>query len=391
MEELITHRENLPNPAVLRPSELQIDLDAIEANFFELKARAGGAKMMAVVKANAYGHGLVACARHFERIGADFLGCAFVEEGIELRQAGVRLPILVLGGIFDSQIRYFLEYELDITASSVSKLKAIEAQAAALKKRARVHLKIDTGMERIGIHYYSSAALFEEASRCKWCDFVGVFTHFATSKDEDTSFVQEQLARFQQCLKFADQYSLPIKLRHAASSGAILQAPQTHLDMVRPGLSLYGAYPGDHLRTRVTLKPALTLKSIVVFFKVVKKDAGVSYGLTWRAPEDTRVVTVPLGYGDGYMRRLSNRAHVLIRGKRYPTVGMVCMDQLMVNIGSDGTAYNGDEVVLIGAQSGERIDVHEIAELAETTPYEVFVSLNLRLPRRYYSKGQLVG
>ncbi len=388
METKFSPEGDLPNPTTLRPTSLDVDLDALAANFELLKARASGAKLMAVVKANAYGHGLTTCGRFFEHIGADYLGVAFVEEGMLLRQAGVKIPILVLGGIFDDQIHFFLEYNLDITASSLTKLRSIEQTAAALGRKARVHLKIDTGMERIGTHYYSAGPLLEEVIRCTHCEFVGAFTHLATSKDEDTTFAGEQLRRFLDCLSYLDGKPVHIGMRHAASSGAILQLPESHLELVRPGIALYGGFPGEHLIGRVPLQQAMTLRSRVVFFKVVKQGSGVSYGLTWKPETDTRVVTIPIGYGDGYPRRLSNRATVLVRGKRCRQVGMICMDQIMVDIGPDGEAHNGDEVVLLGRQGEEVISVQELADLAETTPYEIFVSLNLRLPRRYYSPSR---
>ena len=336
---------------------------------------------MAVVKANAYGHGLISCARRLAQEGADYLGVAFVEEGVELRHAGITTPILVFGGIFGAQIKLYLDYDLDITASSLSKLRQIESTARQLRKRARVHLKIDTGMERIGVHYYSAETLLEETLRCPHCDITGVFSHFACADDENLSFTKAQLERFLEVTGLFSRRGLPCPLRHMATSAALLRLKESHLDMVRPGIALYGVYPETHLQQCLPLTPAMRLTSRVVYFKVVKKGAGVSYGQRWVAPEDSRVVTVPIGYGDGYFRHLSNRGAVLIRGCKYPIVGSVCMDQIMVNLGALGEAYNGDEVVLIGAQGGEHITVNEIADLVGTIPYEVLTSTNQRVPR----------
>ena len=237
-------------------------------------------------------------------------------------------------------------------------------------------------MERIGVHYYSAQSLLEESLKCPHCDIVGIFSHFATADDERSNFYQIQLERFLEVTRFFERRSLPIPLRHIANSSGLIRSKDTHLDMVRPGIALYGVYPEPWLEKLLTVKPVMKLASRVVYFKVVKRGAGVSYGHTWIAPEDTRVVTVTIGYGDGFTRRLSNRGSVLIRGKRYPIIGNICMDQMMVDIGKD-EAYNGDEVVLIGEQGNQRISAEELARTAETIPYEIMTSLNIRIPRMY--------
>lgn len=370
-------------PIFERPTKIQIDLGALADNFRTIKARVGKSRVMAVVKANAYGHGLVPCAEKLIAAGADYLGVALLEEGIELRQAGITAPILVFGGILGEQIKLFIDYDLELTASSISKLQAIDSVAAQLGKVARVHLKIDTGMERIGVHYYNAAAFFEESLRSKHCQVVGVFSHFASADSSDLTFANEQLNRFLESLEFFSQRSLPMPIRHIANSGAVITLPESHLDMVRPGIALFGVAPSPHLEKALALRPVMSLVSKIVYFKVVKAGAGVSYGHTWKAQQDTRVVTIPIGYGDGYPRRLSNCGQVLIRGKRFPIIGKVCMDQIMVDLGPEGEAYNGDEVVLIGAQDNQSITVTELAKHLDTVPHEILVSLNLRLPRTY--------
>ncbi len=372
------------NPHPHRPTTMEVNLAALGRNLKTIKRTVSPAKIMGVVKANGYGHGLVACAQKLVSEGIDYLGVAFVEEGIELRQAGITTPILVFGGIFGSQIKLYLDYDLELTASSVSKLRAIEETASTLKKRAKVHLKIDTGLERIGVHYYSAEELLKETLSCKFCECVGIFSHFATADSTDLTFMKLQLERFHEVLGFYEKHSVPRPLRHIANSAALLQSKETHLDMVRPGISLYGVYSEPHLEKLLPLEPVMSLVSSVVYFKVVKKGNGVSYGHTWIAPEDTRIVTVPIGYGDGYSRRLSNVGSVLIRNKRYPIVGNVCMDQIMVNLGKDGEAYNGDRVVLIGSQGSEQITVNDIASQTGTIAHETLTSTNLRVPRKYY-------
>ena len=371
------------DPIKLRPTSMRIDMDALAHNFQLIKKAAPGARVMPVVKSNGYGHGMLECAAHLELAGADSFGVALLEEGIKLRLSGIRSPILVLGGVFTDQIRYFLDYDLDLLASSVFKLKAIEAQAQALNRRARVHLEIDTGMERIGVHYYNSNELLEEAIKCTHCDIVGVSSHFASQEDSDLTLARLQLERFLESISFFEKRSLPMPMRHIAASGAILQLTESHLDMVRPGAIIYGVWPSAHLSGRLPLVPVMTLASKVVYFKVVKRGTGVSYGHTWTAPQDTRIVTVPIGYGDGYPRALSNKGHVLIGGRRCPIVGAVCMDQIMVDIGPDGEAHNGDEVILVGRQGEEHISIDEISELSSGNPREFMVAMNVRLPREF--------
>jgi len=366
---------------VHRPTYAEVDTEVLRANFDAIKAHVCGAKVMAVVKANGYGHGLFTVARELEKSGVDALGVAYIEEALELRSAGVSTPILVFGGVLKDQLPLFINNDVDITASSVSKIEQIDAAAKLLGKRARVHLKIDTGLERIGVHYYSSRTLFDAALRASCCDVVGVYSHFADVNPSDLSLAREQLRRFEEAVEYYERRALQPFFRHIANSGGVLMMPESHLDMVRPGLALYGVYPHPEMSHRLKLRPVLALKSQVVFFKVVRKDAGVSYGHLWKAPHDTRVITVPIGYGDGYLRSLSNKGFAIVRGKRHPVVGAVCMDQMMVNIGSDGEAYNGDEVVLIGSQGDAAITVEELAESIQTTPHEILVALNQRIPR----------
>ena len=366
-----------------RPTCAEIDLAVLRENLNAIRAFVSPSKVMAVVKANAYGHGLEQTALCLQEAGVDSLGVAYIEEAIALRQGGVTVPILVFGGLFQEQVELYIKHNVDITASSVSKLDQIEATAARLKRRARVHLKIDTGLERIGVHYYSADKLFDTALRVKHSDVVGVYSHFADVNLNDLGIAKVQLERFLTALRYYEERATSPFLRHIASSSGLMALKESHLDMVRPGLVLYGVYPGPEYASMLQAKPVLSLASQVVYFKVVKKGAGVSYGHKWHAPEDTRVVTIPIGYGDGYLRALSNKASVIIRGKKSPIVGVVCMDQLMVNLGPNGEGFNGDEVVLIGESGGERISVEELAALIDTTPHEILVSLNQRIPRVY--------
>lgn len=369
-------------PFALRPTRILVDRDALTHNLRAIQ-RHVRVPVMAIVKANAYGHGLVPVARHFESLGVPQLGVAFVEEGLALRAAGVRVPILVMGGIFGPQVAQYIANDLEITVSSLDKLHQVEAAAQALGRKAVVHLKIDTGMERIGVHSYSAGPFVEAAVASAWCEIKGIYSHLACADDPASPMTRLQLERFLEACAHFDRLGAPMPIRHLANSGGVLHFPETCLDMVRPGIALYGVLPDPASRPTIDLQPALSLVSKVVYFKVVRAGNTVSYGATWAAATDTRVATVPLGYGDGYPRALSSRGVVLIRGQRHSIAGRICMDQFMVDLGPDGTAYNEDEVVLIGAQGGERITVEDVARTAGTIPYEILVGLNERIPREY--------
>jgi alanine racemase len=364
-----------------RPTRISVDLPSIGHNLEQIRARTG-VPVMAIVKADAYGHGLVPVARYLAAQGVDQLGVAFLEEGVALRRAGITTPILVLGGIFGPQLTQFLTNDLDITVSSLDKLRQVEAAAESLGKRAGIHLKVDTGMERIGVHSETCGPFIEAAVASKWCEIRGIYSHLACADDPASPMTGEQVQRFADACAHFDRLGAPMPVRHLANSGGVLNFPETHLDLVRPGILLYGVYPDPAAMRTVAVMPALSLHSQVVYFKVVKAERTLSYGATYRVGRDSRVVTVPIGYGDGYPRALSNIGQVLIRRKRYPIAGRICMDQFMVNIGWD-SAWNEDEVVLIGSQGEHAIRVEDVAEWAGTIPYEILTGLNQRIPRNY--------
>src|SRR5881396_3985364 len=289
----------------LRPTRVEVDLDVLAENYRAIAAHVAPARVMPILKANAYGHGLVEVGRVVERLGAPYIGVAYLEEGLRLRQHGVRLPVLVLGGILGSQIPRFLEHDITLTASSVDKLRAIEEHAVRVGRTATVHLKIDTGMERIGVHWYSAETLLEESLRCRHLRVEGIFTHFANADARDLGHARLQLERFHEVLRFYERRSLPTPLRHAASSGAILTLPESRLDLVRPGVLFYGVGPSDETPATIAVQQALRWVTRVVYFKVVQPGHPVSYGSTWTSAESTRVVTLPAGYGDGYIRAMT--------------------------------------------------------------------------------------
>lgn len=367
---------------IIRPTRVEVNLKILAENFKKIKEHVAPVKVMPILKANAYGHGLVRVAQFFQDFKADYLGVAVVEEGILLREMGIKIPVLVLGGVWGNQVPLFLKHDLAITASSIDKLEQIDATAEQMKKKAVVHLKIDTGMERLGVHYYNAEKFLEAAYKCKNVMVEGIFSHFANSESSDLTHARLQLERFNEVLAFFEKHSIKSPIRHISNSGAILQLPEANFDMVRPGIMLFGVYPSAGVKKNIEVKPALTWKSMVVYFKVIKPGHPVGYGLTWQTDHNIRAVTVPVGYGDGYFRSMGKKANVLLRGNRYPVIGTISMDQIIVNI-EQGSAYNGDEVILLGSDGKNTITCEELAGWAGTVPYEILTNINTRVPRIY--------
>ncbi|WP_417910493.1 alanine racemase [Candidatus Electronema sp. PJ] len=379
------HREQFVSDLYHRSAAV-VDLSCITHNLQVAREKAPGRKIIAMIKANAYGHGLVRIGAHLAAEGVDYLGTAFVEEALELRKAGITIPIITSGPFSKFQIGLFIENQIDFTVASVDALQLISESAAFYKKRVNVHLKIDTGMMRIGIRHSNAQQLFAAALKAeKQVKVLSIFSHFANADSEDLSFARLQLERFLEATRFYEKHSLAKPLLQIANSAAILRLPESLLDMVRPGIMLYGYHPSRHSEVAAHLLPALSLRAKVMYFKVVLQGSSVGYGRTWTAPENCRAVTIPVGYGDGYARALSNKGQVLLRGKRYPLVGTVCMDQIVVNIG-DGEAYNGEEVVLIGKQGEDAITADEIATQLGTISYEVLTGISQRVPRIYVNE-----
>jgi alanine racemase len=365
-----------------RPSFMEVDLTRLTSNYKAIQNFVGDSTVMPIVKANAYGHGIVRVSQHLSSLGAKILGVAFVEEALVLRRAGLKIPILVLGGVLGEQIPLYLENDLIITASSIEKLEQIDQIAGKMDIKAKVHLKIDTGMERIGVHYYTAETLLEASLKVKNTFVEGIFSHFANADSADLTNANLQLERFNGVLSFYEKRSLRTPLRHIANSGAVLQLPESQFDIVRPGILMYGVYPSNEVIQSIKVKPVMSWKSKVVYFKVVKPGHPVSYGSIWQSEKMVRVVTIPVGYGDGYFRSMTEKAEVILDGKRYPVVGRICMDQFMVNIDWD-SAYNNDEVILVGESKKEKITVEDLANWAGTIPYEILTNINTRVPRVY--------
>ena len=363
------------------PSWIEIDLDQFKKNIALVRQYIGSTLYCLPIKANAYGHGLCTIGKIAEASGVDYLAVAHLQEGIALREVGVQIPILVLGAIHEDQIPDLIHFSLEFTISSQFKADLVAKIATKLKKTCRIHLEVDTGMQRTGVRCTTARTLFQYLQKHRCFEIIGIYSHLATADSPDDPSALDQIDNFRSLLSDPLFQSIPL-IRHLANSGGTLFFPQSHLDMVRPSLLTFGYQPESPLPFLEGITPCFSLKAKVSYFKVVAKGSGIGYGHSHITKKETRIVTVPIGYGDGYRHALSNRASVLIRGRRFPIVGNVCMDQFMVDVGSC-EAYVGDEVVLIGKQGEQEIPLTEIAKLCDTIPYEVLCLFNHRLPRLY--------
>ena len=377
----------------MRPTYLEVNLSQLQKNIEAIRTHVGGAKVMPMVKANAYGHGIEGVAPFIEPF-VDMLGVALVEEGVQLRQLGIKKPILVAGGTLIEQLPLFFEHDLTLTASSLDLLLAADRVAASTRKRINVHLKIDTGMERVGVREYEAEEFILKASACSHLNVEGIYTHLANSELVELGGLsnhivtgRQQLDRFQEILHLYQKYSLPVPpIRHVCNSGGILNLPEGHLDMVRPGVLFYGVYPGRDIPRTISVQSALTWKSRVAYSKVTQPGRAVSYGSLWRVEgSPRRVVTIPCGYADGYFRRMTNKGRVVVNGKSYPQVGRICMDQFMADAGKDDVKV-GDEVILLGGG----ITPEELADWAGTNEYEVMTNISARVPRVFVASNSTI-
>ena len=370
-----------------RPTRAEISLINLRNNLSIVKSFVhNDVKIMAMVKANAYGHGLYEISSELLKQGVEYLGVAFLEEGVYLRKCGIIAPIVVLGAINTDQISEFIKHDIEITSSSIDKSAAIAAVAKNMGKEAKVHLKIDTGMERIGVHWYHAEQFIEKSYEYGSITIKGICSHFAKA-ETDSEFTIQQLKRFESVLNVMEKKRLLPELVHIANSAGIMNYKNSYYTMVRPGIMLYGYNPNGYLPDAEfggrKLKPVMTLKTKVAYFKVVPAQTGISYNHTYTTHKQARILTLPIGYGDGYFRQLSNKGEVIIRGKKYPVVGTICMDQCMVEIGMDGSAYNGDDVLLFGEMDSDSIPLESLCDKIGTITYEFLCGISSRVPRVY--------
>lgn len=378
--------------APTRPTRAEIDLAAIAAN---VRVACGlarpAAHVMAIVKADAYGHGAVPVARAALAAGATWLGVAIPEEAAALRSAAIRSRILVLGPIAPDQASLVAAHDLDQCVSDLRQAKALSSAAASCGRTLRVHLKVDTGMGRVGLPPREVPSAAEAISALPAIRLAGLMTHFADSDADDPTFTREQLARFEAVVRALRAAGLPAPLLHAANSAALMRFPETRLDLVRPGIMLYGCSPCAARRPDdAALTPALRLRTAVSQVTDLPAGGSVSYGRTFVAARDMRIATLPIGYADGLPRLISGRGHAVIRGRRVSIVGRVCMDMTMVDATPVPEVRVGDEAVLIGRQGTEEIPVDEVAALAGTISYEVLCRIGPRVPRVYHEGDSAV-
>jgi len=367
----------------VRPTRAEIDLSAIAYNLTGIRKKVGeSTKILAVVKANAYGHGDSVVSRFVEKKYVDYFGVAIVEEGMTLRSAGITRPILVFTLPVKNQIDPFFDFDLEPTISSLEDALVLERVGRHRKQTIRVHLKVDTGMNRIGVKTKEVEHFLTSIAPLRRVEIKGVYTHFATAEDRDKAFTLQQLALFRESLETLRHHGIETELVHCANSAAILDLPETYCGMVRPGISMYGYYPLRDSARSIPLRPAMAVSTSVALIKSIDAGESVSYGRRFVANKRTKIATLPIGYADGYSRLLTGKSIVLINGMRFPVVGTICMDMMMVNIGNADVSV-GDKVTLLGKEGGQEITGWDLAERMGTIPYELLCGFSARIPRTY--------
>ncbi len=372
-----------------------IDLDAVLHNMEQMHRLVDPhTRLIAVIKTDGYGHGAIPIARELEPLDHVYgYAVATEEEGLSLRQAGMKKPVLILGYTFPEQYEGLLQADISPAVFTLDMAQRLSEAAGRLERDAHIHIKLDTGMGRVG--YLVNEESADEIARIAELPHIvieGMFTHFAKADETDKTSANEQLRLFHRMEQMLKERKVDIPLRHCSNSAGILDLPQANLDLVRAGITLYGLKPSDEVHNeRMDMRPVLSLKSRVAHVKTLPAGCGISYGATYVTPEERRIATIPVGYGDGYARSLSNHADVLIRGKRAPIVGRVCMDQFMADVTDIAGVTVGDEVTLIGADGAECITLEELGERSGRFNYEFACDLGKRIPRVFYRNGRRVG
>lgn len=371
----------------------EVNLDNIAHNVREIRRITDKkAELMGIVKADAYGHGVMEVTRTLLANGVTYLAVSMLDEAIQLRKAGISVPILILS--YTDPIRSDEIIENDVTQAVFSHelAEALSNAAVRLGKHAKIHIKIDTGMSRVGfLPGYSAVKDVVRIAKLPGIIIEGMFTHFSSADEREREYTNMQFERFMSICTELNRIGIYIPIKHVANSAAIIQYPETHLDMVRPGVILYGMMPSDEVdSTAIDLRPAMTLKANITMVKEVEPGTSISYGRMFTTDRKTKIATVPIGYADGYTRLLSNKGHMLVHGKRVPVLGRICMDQCMVDISEIGEdVHVGDEVVIFGSQNGETVSVEELAGQIGTINYELVSIIGKRIPRAYIKDGEI--
>jgi alanine racemase len=378
-----------------RPTRAVISLDALQHNIREFRRVVPEPiRLMAVVKANAYGHGAVQTAACALKSGVDYIGVAFLDEAIELRKAGITAPILVLGYTPPEGLGLARKLEITITAYSDNLIEACLAEPfdPAVDRKLKVHVKVDSGMGRIGVPADESGiAYIERIRQLPGVELEGLFTHYACADEQDKSYTLMQHDRFNRVVQHFRDRGIDIPIIHAGNSATGIDHPELTFSMLRLGIGMYGLYPSEEVfRSRVNLRPVMSFVTEVVMTKTLPPGSGVSYGAAYRTRGEETIATLPVGYADGYTRLLGGKASVLVHGSRAPIVGRICMDQCMINVSDIANVAIGDEVVLFGEQDGAMIHVDELAALLGTINYEIPCMISHRVPRVYVSNGEVI-
>lgn len=371
----------------------EVNLDLIAHNFKELRRITNkNAKMMAVVKADAYGHGSIEVSKTLIENGADMLAVAMLDEAIQLRNAGLSVPILILGHTIPEKAKEIIKYDLIQTVFQHDIAEALSYYACTVGRRVKVHVKVDTGMTRVGFRDSQVESILDIA-KLPNIELEGIMTHFASADDSSPDYTKMQFQAFMEVVQSLDNHGLRIPIKHTCNSAAIIQFPEMHLDMVRPGISLYGFYPSKDVDvTKVDLRQAITFKTRAVMVKDVEVSVGISYGTIFKTERPSKIVTIPIGYADGYTRLLTGKGKVLVNGQIAPIVGKICMDQCMIDATDVSGEINlGDEVVMFGSQGNKQIHVDDVADMLGTINYEVVCMVGKRIPRMYYKDGIFSG
>ena len=369
----------------------RIDLDALKHNVEAIKkCKSKDAMLMGVIKAGAYGHGAYPLAYELEELGFDWFAVATADEGIELRNAGIKTPILVLGYCDAYQYPDLIEWNITPTIYSYEMAEALERAAKAVNQVVDLHIKIDTGMGRIGfLVEEETIETIQAIQKMEHLNIQGVFTHFACADTLDKCHVEQQIEKFHWTLEKLKEVGISPEICHCSNSASIMELPSEHMNMVRAGIILYGLYPSDEVSVeRLDLEPVMSLYSHVVHLKEVPEGVTIGYGATYMTKRPTRIATIPVGYADGYPRALSNKASVLIRGRRAPIIGRICMDQFMVDVTDIPDVSMGDDVTLIGHDGDDCLSVEEVSEMAGSFNYEFVCDVSWRVPRVYYKEGK---
>lgn len=377
----------------IRPVWAEIDLDNLAHNIKEVRrVTKKDALVTAVVKANAYGHGSIMAAKTFLENGADRLAVATLSEGIELRKAGIKAPILILGYTPESQAKIAIENDIIQTVYTYENAKVLSNIAKSINSTAKVHIKIDTGMSRIGFKVEEKTIdEIVKISKLSNLYMEGIFTHFAKADEKDKTFTEKQFEKFQWVIDELEKKDIHIPIKHVSNSAGIIDLPQYNLDMVRGGIMIYGLYPSNEVRKdRVSLKPAMKLKAKISNLKVVPKGTGISYGQIFITNKESKIATIPIGYADGFTRLLTSKGEVSIKGNRAPIVGKICMDQCMIDVTDIPDVEIGDEVILFGDGKDNSPHIDEIAKKLGTINYEIVCMVGRRVPRVYIKNGDIV-